>query len=324
METRASHIAVGTFVLLLLLGVAGFVVWISKFQTEADLKRYDILFQESVTGLELDSNVRYRGVPVGRVRDIRIDPENIEVIRVTIEVRGDTPVKVDTKASLELQGLTGGIYVLLNQGTQGAAPLPGTQDAPYPEIGSRPSNLARIFEGAPELLAKGSLLLDRVILLFSDENEAAVKDILANVKSLTSTLSTQSGGLEKLLTQAETTVTQIGSMSTEIEGLAKDLRAELTSDDGSLNKLIGNADTALSRVTLAADSVNSAANELDVILSENRGGFAELGSNGLFELTQFLQEARLLVASLSRISKQLERDPARFLLGDRLQGYEPE
>jgi phospholipid/cholesterol/gamma-HCH transport system substrate-binding protein len=49
-----------------------------------------------------------------------------------------------------------------------------------------------------------------------------------------------------------------------------------------------------------------------------------MGSNGLFELTQFLQEARLLVASLSRISKQLERDPARFLLGDRLQGYEPE
>lgn len=324
METRASHIAVGTFVLLLLLGLAGFVVWISKFQTEADLKRYDILFEESVTGLELDSNVRYRGVPVGRVRDIRIDPENIEVIRVTIEVRGDTPVKVDTKASLELQGLTGGIYVLLNEGTQGAAPLPGSETAPYPEIGSRPSNLARIFEGAPELLAKGSLLLDRVTLLFSDENEAAVKDILINVKTLTDTLATQSGGLDELLTQAESTVTQIGSMSTEIEGLAKDLRSELTSDDGSLSKLIVSADTALSRVTLAADSVNSAANELDVILSENRGGFAELGSNGLFELTQFLQEARLLVASLSRISKQLERDPARFLLGDRLQGYEPE
>lgn len=324
METRASHIAVGTFVLLLLLGLAGFVVWISKFQTEADLQRYDILFEESVTGLELDSNVRYRGVPVGRVRDIRIDPQNIERIRVTIEVRGDTPVKVDTKASLELQGLTGGVYVLLNEGTQGAAPLPGTREAPYPEIGSRPSNLARIFEGAPELIAKGSLLLDRVTRLFSDENEAAVKDILINVKTLTDTLATQSGGLDELLTQAESTVTQIGSMSTEIEGLAKDLRTELTSDDGSLSKLIVNADTALSRVTLAADSVNSAANELDTILSENRGGFAELGSNGLFELTQFLQEARLLVASLSRISKQLERDPARFLLGDRLQGYEPE
>jgi phospholipid/cholesterol/gamma-HCH transport system substrate-binding protein len=137
-------------------------------------------------------------------------------------------------------------------------------------------------------------------------------------------LNSQSGGLEKLLTDATTTVNSIGGMSTEIEGLAKDLRSELSSKDGKLATLIANFDTALTDVSSAADSVNAAAESLKVILVENRAGFAELGSNGLFELTQFLQEARLLVASLSRISKQLERDPARFLLGDRLQGYEPE
>jgi phospholipid/cholesterol/gamma-HCH transport system substrate-binding protein len=324
METRASHIAVGAFVLLLLLGLVGFVVWISKFRTEDNLARYDILFEEAVTGLELDSNVRYRGVPVGRVRDIRIDPANIERIRVTIEVRADTPVKTDTKATLELQGLTGGIYVLLNEGTQEAAELPKTMNAPYPEIGSRRSALAEIFQGAPELIAKGSLLLDRATLLFSDENQTAIKNILSNVESLTASLNSQSGGLEKLLTDATNTVNSIGGMSTEIEGLAKDLRSELSSKDGKLATLIASFDTALTDVSSAADSVNAAAESLKVILVENRAGFAELGSNGLFELTQFLQEARLLVASLSRISKQLERDPARFLLGDRLQGYEPE
>ena len=127
-----------------------------------------------------------------------------------------------------------------------------------------------------------------------------------------------------MLTETKGTVGQIGDMSTEIEGLAKDLRTELTSKDGKVIRLIVNADKALSDVSTAATSVNSAANEFQTILAENRTGLAEFGSNGLFELTQFLQEARLLVASLSRISKQLERDPARFLLGDRLKGYEPE
>jgi phospholipid/cholesterol/gamma-HCH transport system substrate-binding protein len=324
METRASHIAVGTFVLVLLLGLIGFLVWISKFRTDDNLARFDILFEEAVTGLELDSNVRYRGVPVGRVRDIRIDPENIERIRVTIEVRDDTPVKADTKATLEMQGLTGGIYVLLNEGTQSAADLPKTVTAPYPEIGSRRSALAQIFQGAPELIAKGSLLLDKATLLFDEENRTAIKKILSNVESLTATLNSQSGGLEKLLTDATTAVENIGGMSREFEGLAKDLRTELSSKDGKLSTLIKNFDTALNAVSTAAGSVNTAADSLKVILVENRAGFAELGSNGLFELTQFLQEARLLVASLSRISKQLERDPARFLLGDRLQGYEPE
>jgi len=324
METRASHIAVGAFVLVLLLGLIGFLVWISKFRTEDNLARYDILFEEAVTGLELDSNVRYRGVPVGRVRDIRIDPQNIERIRVTIEVRDDTPVKSDTKATLEMQGLTGGIYILLNEGTQTAADLPKTMTAPYPEIGSRRSALAQIFQGAPELIAKGNLLLDKVTLLFDDENRGAIKKILGNVESLTGTLNSQSGGLEKLLAQATTAVDNIGGMSHEFEGLAKDLRTELSSKNGKLSTLIKNFDTALNDVSTAAGSVNTAADSLKVILVENRAGFAELGSNGLFELTQFLQEARLLVASLSRISKQLERDPARFLLGDRLQGYEPE
>jgi phospholipid/cholesterol/gamma-HCH transport system substrate-binding protein len=268
--------------------------------------------------------VRYRGVPVGRVRDIRIDPENIERIRVTIEVRDDTQGKADTKATLEMQGLTGGIYVLLNEGTQSAADLPKTVTAPYPEIGSRRSALAQIFQGAPELIAKGSLLLDKATLLFDEENRTAIKKILSNVESLTATLNSQSGGLEKLLTDATTAVENIGGMSREFEGLAKDLRTELSSKDGKLSTLIKNFDTALNAVSTAAGSVNTAADSLKVILVENRAGFAELGSNGLFELTQFLQEARLLVASLSRISKQLERDPARFLLGDRLQGYEPE
>jgi phospholipid/cholesterol/gamma-HCH transport system substrate-binding protein len=324
METRASHIAVGSFVLLLLLGLAAFVVWISKFRTEENLARYDILFEESVTGLEIDSNVRYRGIPVGRVRDIRIDPDNIERIRVTVEVRGDTPIKTDTAASLELQGITGGIYVLLDEGTHEAKELPKTLKAPYPEIGSKPSTLAQIFEGAPELIAKGSFLLDRVTLLFNDENQAAVGDILANVQKLTDTLAAQSGGLDKLLTDASTTVTQIGSMSAEIEGLAKDLRTELTDADGQINTLVSNMDRTVLEVGSAAKSVDGAAAEMFGTLRDMRGGLNEFGNNGLFELTQFIQEARLLVASLSRISKQLERDPARFLLGDRLQGYEPE
>ena len=277
METRASHIAVGTFVLVLLLGLIGFVVWISKFRTDDNLARYDILFEEAVTGLELDSNVRYRGVPVGRVRDIRIDPENIERIRVTIEVRDDTPVKADTKATLEMQGLTGGIYVLLNEGTQSAADLPKTVTAPYPEIGSRRSALAQIFQGAPELIAKGSLLLDKATLLFDEENRTAIKKILSNVESLTATLNSQSGGLEKLLTDATTAVENIGGMSREFEGLAKDLRTELSSKDGKLSTLIKNFDTALNAVSTAAGSVNTAADSLKVILGRESRRLRRVG-----------------------------------------------
>ena len=74
METRASYIAVGAFVLVLVLGLVGFVIWVGKFRTQEEFARYDILFSGSVTGLQVDGTVRYRGVSVGRIIDIAIDP----------------------------------------------------------------------------------------------------------------------------------------------------------------------------------------------------------------------------------------------------------
>ena len=75
METRANHLAVGIFVLAVVAGLFGFVLWLGRSAGERDVARYAILFEGSVSGLATSSTVRYRGVPVGRVEDIRIDPD---------------------------------------------------------------------------------------------------------------------------------------------------------------------------------------------------------------------------------------------------------
>ncbi|HTO82369.1 MAG TPA: MlaD family protein [Methylomirabilota bacterium] len=234
METRASYIAVGSFVLALFVGLLGFVVWIGKFQGQVELARYDILFDGSVTGLQVDGTVRYRGIAVGRVTDIRIDPENIEKIRVTIEVKADTPVRTDTVASIELQGITGGTYILLSGGTQAMKGLPTTTTPPYPVIASKPSALEKLFEGAPELIAKANLLVDRVTLLFSDENEKAISDTLQNLRSLTGGfVGGGTSNVEILLKNGAAAAEKVGNMSDEFQQLAKDLRNEFEGKGGA-------------------------------------------------------------------------------------------
>ena len=140
METRASYVAVGAFVLALAVGAIVFVIWLARFQGQLEYAYYDILFPGSVTGLQVDGTVRYRGITVGRVYDIRIDEENTELVRVTIEVQQGTPVKEDSVASLEIQGITGVAYVLLSGGSNDSPRLPETSEAPYPLIASKPSN----------------------------------------------------------------------------------------------------------------------------------------------------------------------------------------
>ncbi len=134
METRANHLLVGSFVLLLIAGLVVFVVWLARFQFEAEFERYDILFEGRVTGLSVGSKVSLRGVPVGEVRDIGIDPDNVERVRVTIEVAAETPVREDTVASLEQQGITGVANILLSGGSQDSPPLVAAAGEPRPVI----------------------------------------------------------------------------------------------------------------------------------------------------------------------------------------------
>jgi phospholipid/cholesterol/gamma-HCH transport system substrate-binding protein len=128
---------------------------------DRDMARYEIAFSGSVSGLQRGGQVLYRGIPVGRVADIRIDPDDVETVLVAVEIDRETPIKSDTVATLESQGLTGIAYVQLRGGTKESARL--DPDAkPPPRIASRRSTMERVFESTPELLADALAVVDRL------------------------------------------------------------------------------------------------------------------------------------------------------------------
>ena len=134
METRANYIMVGSFVLLLAFGLVAFVLWLAKFQFDVQFDHYDILYEGSVTGLRVGSPVRYRGVRAGEVIAVRLNPARPDLVAITIEVEAATPVRANTQATLEMEGLTGGLYVLLSGTTTDAPALEVGPDGPNPVI----------------------------------------------------------------------------------------------------------------------------------------------------------------------------------------------
>ena len=101
METRASYLLVGAFALVVMVACVVAVVWMAGANLRKDITYYDIYFDGSVTGLNPGNTVRYRGIPVGAVSEIAINPKNVQQVRVMIEVPADTPIKKDTIAALE-------------------------------------------------------------------------------------------------------------------------------------------------------------------------------------------------------------------------------
>jgi phospholipid/cholesterol/gamma-HCH transport system substrate-binding protein len=317
METRASYVLVGAFVLLMLAAAGLFVVWLGRYQAEETFAYYDIYFGESVAGLQVGGAVRYQGVEVGRVQDIRIDPNDIQRVKVRVRVDRGTPIRQDATATLELQGITGLVFVQIKAGSNEALMLPERAEEPIPVIPSRPSLTAQIIEGAPNLLAQATALMQQAQEILNADNRRAFSETLRNVRDLTEMIVDYSRRLDGLLANGHQLTSEAQQTIVEYRALATSLRTQV---DG----LGGDAGEALKKVQQAADGFARVSRHLDGMIEDNRQGVSDFSGTGLYEFTQLMIEARVLVESLTRVSQQLERDPARFLFGDRQKGFEIE
>jgi phospholipid/cholesterol/gamma-HCH transport system substrate-binding protein len=322
METRASYILVGAFVIALFGAAFAFVIFLARVQLERATDTYVVNFTGSVTGLEVGGAVRYRGVPVGSVASIRMNPDDISKIRVMLDIEQGTPIKEDTVASLGLQGITGVAFVTLSGGTQSSPPLKKMEGREYPEIRSTPSSLEKVLEGLPTLLERASDITERLSLIFDERNREAFAETLENLRKLTAVFADRSDGIGRIVGEATDTAAAMRRTADSVDQLAAKLnsRIEPLGDDAS--KTLTEAQKTLAELRKATQSFSGVAEKLDRVVDENRRPLHDFSANGLYELSQFVTEARVLVTNLNQLAQQIQRDPARFFFGDTQKGYE--
>ena len=138
MNNRVNYAGVGLMVLLGFALMMGFTYWMLKPTVDEDIEKYTIYFDESVLGLNLDAPVKYRGISVGKVSNMQINPSNSEQVEVTVTVLRTTPVKVDTMAKLTAQGITGLTYINFSMGGHISEVLKVKEGEEYPVIKTVP------------------------------------------------------------------------------------------------------------------------------------------------------------------------------------------
>src|SRR5258708_18524021 len=156
METRAHYVAVGAFVLTMIVLAFATVLWLGRTELTTQYANYDIYFVGPVSGLRVGAAVEYSGVPVGKVSEIRLDPTNVEQIRVTVEIDASVAIKADAAAAVETNLLSGVSHIQIVGGTQEAALLLPQEGQRYAGIRSHPSRFARVPAPAPHDLDKGT------------------------------------------------------------------------------------------------------------------------------------------------------------------------
>jgi len=182
MNNKANYTLIGFFVIVSFFAMSIFGYWLLKPSNELETKKYVIYFDESVLGLNVNSPVKYRGIDVGKVQKIQINPKNTEQVKVLISVLKTTPIKTTTKAKLTSQGITGLSYINLSLGDKDSPLLTAKKGEKYPVIQSEPSFFERFQQNIGHLSSEVSSTLSNIDKLLKDENQKEITMILKQSK----------------------------------------------------------------------------------------------------------------------------------------------
>ena len=332
---RANPAVIGGFVIgaiaLIVLGLLAFggTNWFAK------RNKYVAYFPGSVKGLQTGAPVDFRGVTIGRVTDIKVlfnpaevsaripvvmefDPTQIEVVggeRIMAGAEGATRlIDAGFRAQLQSQSLlTGLLFVNLDFLPKSEVRLVGGGEALYPEIPTIPSEFEQLQQTAGDVAARLPQLLDRLNGLLTDLNE---------------TLNQTSGGFGSVVSDVAAIARDVRKSTPEVVASAEKATEQLQHAAQTLDDILQTNRDAIGGMidewTVAAGAMRRTASQVEQLIAENRQGLRDFTQYGLYEYTGLAQDAQRLVDQFSRISEQLERDPARFLLGDRTQGIRTE
>ena len=312
METRAHHVLIGAFTVIVIAAALLFALWLVKSSADRQFEEYDIVFNEAVTGLSQGSAVQYNGIKVGSVTHLKLDPADPRRVLARIRLRGDTPVLQDTRAKLALTGVTGLAIIQMSGGTPGNPPLTAP-DGSVAVIVADPSPLTQLLSNGEDLMTNINEVVSRASKLLSADNVAHIDHTLEHLDKATGVIADQREDIRELLKQLAIASKQANATLEQSQKLASNANTLI---DGPARETLNSAKNAMASLERATASI-------DRILNDNRDA-VNGGLQGLNEIGPAVHELRDAAGSLRGITRRFDENPAGFLLGrDRSKEFVP-
>jgi phospholipid/cholesterol/gamma-HCH transport system substrate-binding protein len=310
MEPKVNYILVGGFLVLFGAMVVGVVLWLGKTDYRGSYDRYHAYMRESVAGLSVDSTVKYRGVDVGRVRDIALNPDTPEEVVLTLDILHGTPIKTDTIAVLETQGLTGIATLNLTGGSRDAPALQPQPGQDYPVIKTGPSLFFRLDMALSKLLADQPItqLMDNLVMLtkeartvVGEENRAAMSQILSDLADLTKILAARA-------VQVDEGVVNAARAADNLARMTKTMNEQLP-------QLLERANKSAAALQAMTEELTKTSHAVGTVVTDVRPNIEQFSRETLMQTGQLVTELRQLTATLNRLAQEIEREPNALVLG---------
>ncbi|HWG70261.1 MAG TPA: MlaD family protein [Steroidobacteraceae bacterium] len=308
MDRDPNYVAVGAFVLLVIAMGVSFVFWYTDQRDKRTYERYEIYFPGTVSGLSAGSPVRYLGVDVGKVVRILIDPQQRNRVEVLADIDSTAPIEGRTRASLSLQGITGLLFIDLQQDRKTTVPAQLAQGLHYPVIPSAPSDFDVLLSSLPALTTHLVELADRFNRVFSDDNVRAFKATLDNARLA-------SERLPGTIRDVQQMVADVRGASQEVQGAAADLR-------GIEVHAAPDIESALANIRQVSDNLAKTSDALERFVVDNEPGLTRFTHQSLPEFERLLRESRGAAQDIRDLSRSLKQNPSQLIYEPNYRGVE--
>src|SRR5579871_2944104 len=300
MERNANYALVGLIFTILLIATIVFVLWLTNFAFSQRYDNYDVVFHGPISGLSRGGDVQFNGIKVGEVSDITLDPKDPNLVHAIARVRSDTPVRQDSLASLEPQGITGVTFIQITAGTR---TLPLLKDVTPPGkpliIQSKPGALSGLLAGGGDVMQRAVETLNRINRVLSDDNIMRFSDTMDNVRDVTAELRKR----KAIIADADTAIKNANTAVLQVTGLAKSAQGLLDTDGKPM----------IHKITDAATQIEGAAAGLSGMIDKLKQPTSDFANNGLPAVTRAIASLQRATDNLNRLIGEVESNPRGFI-----------
>ena len=307
MNNKVNYTFVGLLVFIGITLMLAFTYWLLKPSSQAEVKKYNILFDESVLGLNIDAPVKYRGISVGKVTHLKINPNNSEQVEVLVTILKTTPIKEDTVARLTAQGITGLSYINLSMGSNLALELKTSEGEKYPSIKTVPSFFENFESSLGTVSTRLSSTLSRTEMLLNDENQ----------KQIALLLKTTAGFMQRLekvlddetITHLQSTAKNLDSFSAKVDKITPNVDMFIDKSVVWEDKISNSFDSIMH----SYKGIKSSMDEFKRAVSSGEFNIKEIAGDVVPTMNNTLLEVQELMIRIDSILEHYERSPGDIL-----------
>jgi phospholipid/cholesterol/gamma-HCH transport system substrate-binding protein len=263
MERKAHYALIGLFTFAVVAGAFGFIFWLHHSSGKKQAVAYRVIFDSSVSGLQVGGNVLFNGIRVGEVTNLRLDPDKPNQVVAMLAVNKSTPIRSDTRVGLEFAGLTGVAAVSL-KGVSSKTPLIEREEGEPPTLKADPSASQDMMQAAREVLNKA----EEVIVA----NQEAVHQAIADIATFSASLARNSDSVDSIVRDAKDTMSNAKEATASARTLMENLDKRTDGITIGVNKMTA---TATRQIDLAGKAITDLAHNPQRFLFGGGGSSSE-------------------------------------------------